>query len=82
MGSPGSPVATFRSAVTGPGFISQRADGPIRFGCARTAFHEQLDALIETLSRMCDLAGVAMARATHALLQADLVVAEQVARYP
>ena len=44
----------------------------------RTEFHEQLDSLIETLSQMCGLAGLAMERATHGLLQADLVMAEQV----
>jgi phosphate transport system protein len=44
----------------------------------RTAFHDQLGALTETLSQMCGLAGAAMERATQALLQADLVLAEQV----
>jgi phosphate transport system protein len=44
----------------------------------RTAFHEQLDVLTATLSRMCGLAGVAMDRATHALLHADLAMAEAV----
>jgi phosphate transport system protein len=44
----------------------------------RTAFHEQLDALTELLSNMCGLAGLAMDRATQALLQADLAMAEQV----
>ena len=44
----------------------------------RTAFHEQLDSLTETLSKMCGLAGLAMDRATQALLQADLAMAEQV----
>ena len=44
----------------------------------RTAYHEQLDALTEQLGEMCGLAGVAMERATQALLQADLVLAEQV----
>jgi phosphate transport system protein len=44
----------------------------------RTDFHAQLDALIATLSEMCGLAGLAMQRATQALLQADLVLAEQV----
>jgi phosphate transport system protein len=44
----------------------------------RTAFHEQLDSLTETLSQMCGLAGLAMERATHALLQADLTIAEKV----
>jgi phosphate transport system protein len=44
----------------------------------RTAFHEQLDALTDTLSDMCHLAGLAMDRATQALLDADLSMAEQV----
>jgi phosphate transport system protein len=43
----------------------------------RTAFHEQLDSLTETVSQMCGLAGLAMERATHALLQADLTIAEK-----
>lgn len=44
----------------------------------RTAYHEKLDALNAELAEMCRLAGVAMERATQALLQADLVLAEQV----
>lgn len=44
----------------------------------RSAFREQLDALTMTLSQMCALAGLAMDRATQALLQADLVTAERV----
>src|ERR1700759_5817544 len=44
----------------------------------RTAYHEQLDALTEQLGEMCGLAGAAMERATQALLQADLALAEQV----
>lgn len=44
----------------------------------RTAYHEQLSALMAQLGEMCGLAGVAMERATQALLQADLVLAEQV----
>ncbi len=44
----------------------------------RTAYHEQLEALTAQLGQMCGLAGVAMERATQALLQADLVLAEQV----
>jgi phosphate transport system protein len=44
----------------------------------RTAYHEQLDALIQQLAEMCRLAGVAMERSTQALLQADLLLAEQV----
>jgi phosphate transport system protein len=44
----------------------------------RTAFHEQLDGLSILLGDMCRLAGEAMAKATQALLQADLVLAEQV----
>lgn len=68
----------FAQPVAGPGFISLAGCRANRVLGVRTAFHEQLDALIESLSRMCALAGVAMERATHALLQADLVVAEQV----
>ena len=44
----------------------------------RTAYHEQLTALTDQLGEMCGLAGAAMERATQALLQADLVLAEQV----
>lgn len=44
----------------------------------RTAYHEQLDALTAEIAAMCGMAGKAMERATHALLQADLVLAEQV----
>ncbi len=44
----------------------------------RTAYHEQLEALTNQLGEMCGLAGVAMERATQALLQADLALAEQV----
>ena len=44
----------------------------------RTAYHEQLDALNTILGDMCELAGAAMSRATQALLQADLSVAEAV----
>jgi len=44
----------------------------------RTAYHEQLESLTNRLAEMCGLAGQAMERATQALLQADLVLAEQV----
>ena len=44
----------------------------------RTAYHEQLSALTAQLGEMCGLSGRAMERATQALLQADLVLAEQV----
>lgn len=44
----------------------------------RTAYHEQLADLNEQLADMCKLAGVAMERATQALLQADLELAEHV----
>ena len=44
----------------------------------RKAFHEQLDALTSSIAEMCGLAGAAMERATQALLQADLLLAEQV----
>jgi phosphate transport system protein len=44
----------------------------------RTAYHDQLDALTTQLGEMCGMAGIAMERATQALLQADLALAEQV----
>jgi phosphate transport system regulatory protein PhoU len=44
----------------------------------RTAYHEQLAELSQQLGEMCRLAGAAMEHATQALLQADLVLAEQV----
>jgi phosphate transport system protein len=44
----------------------------------RTAFHAQLSALGSQITEMCGLAADAMEHATHALLEADLSVAEQV----
>jgi phosphate transport system protein len=44
----------------------------------RTQYHEQLESLTDQLGAMCELVGTAMERATQALLQADLVLAEQV----
>ncbi|MEM6108924.1 phosphate signaling complex protein PhoU [Mycobacterium sp. 050272] len=44
----------------------------------RTAYHQQLADLTTQLGEMCGLAGVAMKRATRALLEADNVAAEQV----
>jgi phosphate transport system protein len=44
----------------------------------RNAFHQQLDDLIVSIAEMCGAAGEAMESATQALLQADLVLAEQV----
>lgn len=44
----------------------------------RTAFHDQLNALTQSIADMCDLAGTAMERATRALLDADIVAAEAV----
>jgi phosphate transport system protein len=44
----------------------------------RTAFHQQLDALTADIAGLCGTAGTAMERATQALLQADLVLAEEV----
>ena len=46
----------------------------------RVAFHEQLDALMRSISDMCGLAGTAMQQATQALLDADIVSAETVIR--
>jgi phosphate transport system protein len=44
----------------------------------RTIYHEKLVALSKQSGEMCGLAGVAMERATRALLQADIALAEQV----
>ncbi len=44
----------------------------------RAVFHEQLHALATDTADLCGLAGHAMERATQSLLQADLVLAEQV----
>jgi len=44
----------------------------------RTTYHEQLADLTTQLGQMCGLAGEAMQRATHALLDADLAAAERV----
>lgn len=46
----------------------------------RTAYHQQLADLTMQLGEMCGLAGMAMKRATAALLEADQVAAEQVIR--
>jgi phosphate transport system protein len=46
----------------------------------RTAYHKQLDDLATQLGEMCGLAGVAMKRATQALLEADMAAAERVIR--
>jgi phosphate transport system protein len=44
----------------------------------RTTYYEQLSALCHRSGEMCGLAADAMEHATHALLQADLALAEQV----
>lgn len=44
----------------------------------RTAFHHQLDALSHSIADICERSGTAMARATEALLSADIVLAETV----
>jgi phosphate transport system protein len=46
----------------------------------RTAYHKQLADLTTQLGEMCGLAGVAMKRATQALLEADIDAAEEVIR--
>ena len=51
---------------------------PLTVDSVRKAFHDQLDALTQTLGQMCWLAGLAMERATQALLQGDLILVEQV----
>ncbi|MGB9304918.1 MAG: phosphate signaling complex protein PhoU [Mycobacterium sp.] len=44
----------------------------------RTAYHQQMSDLATQLGEMCGLAGVAMQRATQALLEGDVFAAEQV----
>ena len=44
----------------------------------RTAYHQQLTDLTTQLGDMCGVAGLAMKRATQALLEADIVAAEAV----
>lgn len=44
----------------------------------RTVYHERLADLARQLGEMCGLAGVAMKRATQALLEADIIAADQV----
>ncbi len=44
----------------------------------RTAYIEQMGAFNDTLGDICGRSGVAMAKATNALLQADLAIAEDV----
>jgi phosphate transport system protein len=44
----------------------------------RTVYHQQIADLTTQLGEMCGLAGVAMKRATQALLEADIDAAEQV----
>lgn len=44
----------------------------------RTVFHQQLDDLTSAIAEMCGSAGQSMESATQALLQADLLLAEQV----
>ena len=46
----------------------------------RTVYHKRLADLTMQLGEMCGLAGAAMKRATQALLEADIVAAEQVIR--
>ena len=44
----------------------------------REGFHQDLRSLTAIIAEMCEQAGLAMERATQALLQADLELAEQV----
>lgn len=44
----------------------------------RTAYHQQLDALKHSIGDMCGISGTAMQRATQALLEADIGLAETV----
>jgi phosphate transport system protein len=53
-------------------------DGRAYSWLMRGPFHDRLDRLTAALADMCGLAGIAMEQATHAVLQADLITAEQV----
>ena len=44
----------------------------------RDAFHDDLDAISLSLVEMSQLANTAMVRATKAILEADLAIAEEV----
>jgi phosphate transport system protein len=44
----------------------------------RDSYHEELDAITESLVDMANLVGSAMSKATTALLDADLTLAEMV----
>lgn len=70
-----------RSTIVHDNFT--RANGPedapvSRMKPMRSAYQEQLAALSSLLGDMCLMAGDAMERATQALLQADLAIAESV----
>jgi phosphate transport system protein len=51
---------------------------PANPACVRFAYHERLAGLATQLAQACGLSGRAMHRATEALLQADLALAEMV----
>jgi phosphate transport system protein len=44
----------------------------------RNAFHDQLDGIFDDLASICGQVEVAVSRATHALLEADAAIAEEV----
>jgi phosphate transport system protein len=54
------------------------ADEPGYLAAMRDAYQDQLDRLIDSLADMCSLVADALDKATHALLQANLRLAEQV----
>lgn len=58
------------------GDTDQSDERPAR--CVTPAYYQRLDMFFLVLSRMCDLAGIAMRRATTALLNTDLRLADQV----
>lgn len=73
--------SALRSTIVHDNFT--RASGPedvpvSRMKPMRSAYQEQLAALSSLLGDMCLMAGDAMERATQALLQADLAIAESV----
>lgn len=83
---PDFPVTGWPTAASGSPLVATQTGIAPRFslggqpypGIMRTTFHTQLAELATGLSDMCARAGAAMNTATQALLQADLVLAENV----
>jgi phosphate transport system protein len=74
------PSSKTKEAFTAYSFVSSHNFGTrVRtLAIVSGRFHERLDGLTAQLGEMCGMAGVAMDRATQALLRADLALAEEV----